>query len=514
MEMLNKIFSTAQIAAIDKYTIEHEPISSLELMERAAGLWTERFVQFFPLPAKVVIVAGNGNNGGDGYAIARLLTLQHYEVMVYGVGEAELSPDGEENCRRWLEIGGKWNRITISEEFDVAPEAVLIDALFGSGLNRKVSGLAAEVIRKMNALPNQVVAVDIPSGLMGEDNSGNDVTAIVQADYTFTFQFPKLAFFLPENAGYVGHWQVIDIGLDQEAIKKTPTAWFYTTKKTIEQLLPSPAKYAHKGINGRGVLIAGKQYMMGAAILAARAALHSGIGLLYCHVPAKGGEIMQIAVPEAILDPDLSEVCFSGMERVENYNAIAVGPGLGQSPETVEGLKKLLQQGRGITILDADALNIIAQHRGMLDLLHDQCILTPHMKEFERLAGKSRNDFDRLNKLGIFANRYQVYVVLKGAHSVVATPDGRLFFNMSGNPGMAKGGAGDVLTGVLLGLAANGLEMLDIVRIGVFAHGLAGDLLAARYGYRGISAGMIADALSETWNELEAFPKIEDRIDE
>lgn len=504
METLNKIFCTKQIAALDKYSIEREQISSSDLMERAAGRWTDFFLKTFKNGTKVVVVAGNGNNGGDGYVIARLLQSAGWDVEVVRLmPDKQFSPDCEVNYRRWLECGGSVKEVDRPEDFEVARDSLLIDAIFGSGLNRKITGPVAEIIRKINGCPNRVVAVDIPSGLMGEDNAGNDATAIIRADYTFTFQFPKVAFMLPENAEYVGEWHVLDIGLDAEIIRKTETPWYYTTRETVERILPVTGTFAHKGTNGRGLLIAGSYGMMGAAVLAAKAALRSGVGLLYCHVPGKGGDVIQTAVPEAILELDESKVRFSGIKSTRKYDAIAVGPALGQGPETVAALRKLLQEWKGATILDADALNILAEHRELLDLLHDKCILTPHMKEFERLAGKSANDFDRLNKLSNFAGRYGICVILKGAHTVVATPQGQLYFNMSGNPGMAKGGAGDVLTGVLLALAANGINIPDVARIGVFAHGLSADLLAEEYGYRGISSGMIAEGMGKAWKILE-----------
>ena len=504
MEKLNKIFCTSQIRDIDKYTIEHEPISSLDLMERAAETWADIFENRVNGFTKVVVVAGNGNNGGDGYVIARLLRTVGWDVVVFRLmTDQEFSRDCEVNYKRWVKDGGEVKVMTCPEDFQVESDTVIIDAIFGSGLNRKVTGLAAEIIKQMNTSQNTVAAVDIPSGLMGEDNTDNDPDAIVRADYTFTFQFPKVAFLLPENADYVGKWEVLDIGLSEEMIAKTETSWYFTTQENVRDILPVTGKFAHKGTNGKGLLIAGSYGMMGAAVLAARAALRSGIGLLYCHVPVKGGDIMQVSVPEAILDLDKSQTCFTGVKALDQYDAIAVGPALGQGPETAAALKGLLQDRKGVTILDADALNLMAEHRELLECLHEKCILTPHMKEFERLAGKSANDFDRLNKLSNFASRWRVYVILKGANSVIATPQGHFYFNMSGNPGMAKGGAGDVLTGVLLALAANGMDALQVARIGVFAHGLAADLLAAEYGYRGICSGMIAEAMGKAWKQLE-----------
>lgn len=505
METLNKIFPTVRIPEIDEYTIEHEPITSLELMERASRIWCEYFLKKFSSPSSVTVVTGCGNNGGDGYAIARMLRARGVEVAVIHLDTGgKMTPGCETNALRWKEMGGKTFEVRSAEDFGLEMETIVVDAIFGSGLNRKITGAVAGVIRKLNALANTVVAVDVPSGLMGEDNAANDRSAIVCADYTFTFQCPKLSFFLPENACHVGEWQVLDIGLHPAAVGTVPTDWYYTTADVVAGLLPRPGKFDHKGTNGCGLLIAGSYGMMGGAVLAARAAVCSGVGLLVCHVPREGGNIMQIAVPEAVLDMDESPCCFSEEKGCRKYDAIAIGPALGRAPETVAAFRELLLQRRQSMIVDADALNILAEHSELLDNLHPGCLLTPHPKEFERLAGKSANDFDRLNKLSIFAHRYNVYVLLKGAHSVVATPEGQLYFNMSGNPGMAKGGSGDVLTGVLLALAANGLDMLSVARIGAFAHGLAGDLLAGECGYRGMAAGRLAEQMGKAWKMLES----------
>lgn len=504
MKKLNKIFRTAEIAEIDRYTVEHEPVTSLDLMERASRIWVENFRRKFGDFRKVAVVAGSGNNGGDGFAIARMLTGEGIEAVVFhlatGVG---MSEDCEVNYKRFTAQGGKVTEVTGLPEFRLGADTVVIDAIFGSGLNRKVTGLAAEVIEEINRSGNIVVAVDIPSGLMGEDNSCNDLRAIVQAGCTFTFQFPKLAFMLAENYKYVGDWEVLDIGLHPVAMAETATPYRYVCLEDAARMLPCQQKFAHKGTNGRALLVAGGYGMMGAAVLAAKAAVRSGVGLLYCHVPFAARNVIHVAVPEALTDLDRSDCRFSEVHCMERYDAVAIGPAIGKGPEMVEGLKQLLAVWRGTTIIDADALNILSEHRELLDYLHEGCILTPHMREFERLAGKSENDFERLNKLSNFANRYNAYVVLKGAHSVVASPEGMLYFNMSGNPGMAKGGAGDVLTGVLLGLAANGLSSLEVALAGVFAHGLSGDIAAEEWGMRGICAGMIAEGMGKAWKKLE-----------
>ncbi len=500
MNGLKKIIPACSIPEVDRYTLENEPVTSLELMERAAGKWVEKAVEIFPGEVKIAVLAGNGNNGGDGYVIARLLREQGYEVVVYQLLEGRKSPDCEWNSRRWE---GECVELKSAVAFQPDPQAWIVDALFGTGLNRQVSGVAGELIRKVNSLPNPVIAVDMPSGLMGEDNSRNDRDAIVQADYTLTFQCPKLAFMFPENEPFVGKWQVLDIGLHPQGIAGVRTDYYCLSEELVRDLLPRPSVFAHKGSNGYALLIAGSRYMMGAAVLAAKAAVRSGVGLLFCHVPQSGVEILQTAVPEALIEPDCSDRCFTSVEDMDRYTAVGVGPAIGKNALTVKALEEVIRRWRGKMVLDADALNILAENRELLSLLPVGSILTPHPKEFERLAGKSGNDFERLNKLSNFAQQYQVVMLLKGAHTIIATPDGKCYFNMTGNPGMAKGGMGDVLTGVLLALLASGMEAWEAAMIGVFAHGLAGDRVAAENGMRGTCAGLVAEAIGRVWKILE-----------
>lgn len=500
MEEWKKIIPACRMAEIDRYTIEHEPVTSVELMERAAGKWVEKAMEIFPGEANIAVIAGGGNNGGDGYVIARLLQERGKEVTVYRLPGERMSPDCERNSRRW-----RGKRIDLAGPEDLQPASGdwIVDALFGTGLNRKVTGLAGEVIRKVNKLPNRVIAVDMPSGLMGEDNSQNDAEAIVQADYTLTFQSPKLAFMFPGNERFVGEWQVLDIGLHPQAIAGVETDYYYLSLEQIRNLLPRPSLFAHKGSNGHALLIAGSQYMMGAAVLAAKAAVRSGAGLLSCHVPQAGVDILQMAVPEALIETDCSGRCFSSVGDMSRYTAVGVGPAIGKERVTEEALKELLLRWKGKMVLDADALNILAEHREWFAYMPAGSVLTPHPKEFERLAGKSGNDFERLNNLSNFAKQYRVVMLLKGAHTVVAMPDGKCYFNMTGNPGMAKGGMGDVLTGVLLALLASGIEAGDAALIGVFAHGLAGDIVAGESGRRGTCAGAVAEAMGRAWKILE-----------
>ena len=501
----NKIFKTSDLRELDKYTIENEPVTSLDLMERAASVFTEKLLIFFPHSHIFNILAGSGNNGGDGYVVARLLFQKGLNVKVFDFhGDNNLSPDCAVNRKRFMDTGGCCIEVKNADNWQPDENSVLVDAIFGAGLNRPVTGFLGDVIHRVNDLPHSVVAIDIPSGLMGENNGENN-GAIIKADYTFTFQFPKLAFMFPENVLYVGHWEILDIRLHPVILREYPATYYYLTEDAVASRLLIPGKFSHKGTLGNTLLIAGSYSMMGAAVLSAKGAIRSGTGLLSMHVPRKLKEMIHLSVPEALVEVDRNEFYFSGVDDLSRVQAVGIGPGIGTSPVTAEGIRQLLSVWRGKIVLDADALNLLASNPGLLELLPEGAVLTPHPKEFERLAGKSVNDFDRLNKLSTFARLHRIYVVLKGAHTIIATPEGECYFNMTGNPGMAKGGAGDVLTGIVAALLASGHAPLDAAIIGVYAHGLAGDLAAEEQGMRGTRAGDIAEKLGLVWKKMETY---------
>lgn len=500
--IFNKIYKTSSLKQLDEYTIEHEPISSLDLMERAARTFADKLLKKFTVNSIFNIFAGPGNNGGDGFAVGRMLRQEGCGVVVYVVTSAKLTPDCETNRRRYLATGGTCIEIAPGQNLRLSDEGILIDALFGAGLNRPIEGWTADVICQMNESGQTKVALDIPSGLMGEDNTNNN-GAIFRADYTFTFQFPKLAFMFADNFPYVGQFEVLDIHLHPTILKVIPSDWYYLTEKSIAACLPMPGKFAHKGTFGHALLVVGSYAMMGAAVLAGKGAIRSGTGLLTLHVPRALKELIHFSLPEALVETDQDEYCFSGITELNKYRAIGIGPGIGQNEKSVAGLRELLFCWQGKMVIDADALNILAAHPELLKKLPPDSVLTPHPGEWERLVGKSRNDFDRLNKLSTFASLYHVYVLLKGAHTVVATPEGKCYFNMTGNPGMAKGGAGDVLTGIITALLAGGLPTMEAALTGVYIHGVAGDLARDHFGIRGVRAGDIADMLGQAWKRLE-----------
>lgn len=502
-----KIFPTTSIKQLDAYTIEHELIDSIDLMERAANALAKAIAERWDdVDTPFVVFAGPGNNGGDALAVARLLAGQGYSLEVYLFNtKGQLSPDCEVNKGRLSGLDGiTFHEIT--SQF-VPPQLteghVVIDGLFGSGLNKPLSGGFAAVVKYINASPAKVVAIDIPSGLMGEDNSYNVASCIVRADVTLTLQLPKLAFLFAENASYVGEWERLDIGLSEEGIDGMTTDYYLTEPDDVNWRLKTRDKFAHKGNFGRALLIAGSQGMAGASVLAAKACLRSGVGLLTVHVPFCNNFIVQTSVPEAMTEIDFSETCFSGATDTDDYQAVGIGPGLGKSPETENALIDQIESCQVPMVVDADALNLLGEHRSYLGHLPKGSILTPHPKELERLVGKCQNSYERLMKARELARTADVHIVLKGAYSAVISPSGQCWFNTTGNPGMATGGSGDVLTGVLLALLAQGYDAETAARLGVYAHGLAGDIAARKQGETGMTAGDIVASLPMAWRMME-----------
>ena len=492
-----KILTTAQIKSLDEYTIKHESIASIDLMERACHAFVSWFTLHFDITKHVGVVCGTGNNGGDGLGIARLLKEWGFPIQVWIVrGSVPESSDFKINLQR---LNGKIEVSEIIKDSDqglFADQDILIDAIFGSGLSRPPEGIYAQAIRCINRTNSVRVAVDTPSGLMADKPSEGE---IVQAHHTVTFQLPKLSFLLPENGIAVGEWHVVNIGLSSEFIQQSKSNYFLIEKNDIKSMLHKRSKFSHKGNFGHALLIAGSYGKMGAAVLGARAAMRSGVGLLSVHVPACGYEIIQTSVPEAMASVDASDALFSAVPKTENFNAIGVGPGLGQDKKTIEALTTLLDSVRKPIVLDADALNIIAANSELIHLIPKDSILTPHPKEFERLAGSWTTDFDRLEKQVEFSRKTNTVVLLKGVHTSIATPEGKVCFNNTGNPGMATGGSGDVLTGLVTGLLAQGYTPEESALLGVWIHGLAGDCAMKKRGMETLIASDIIDHLPDAF---------------
>ncbi len=500
-----KLFTTKQIGEIDKFTIENEPVADIDLMERAAMQMTNWLVQRFSTEHKMLFFAGPGNNGGDALAIARQLAGLGYQCAVFLLDLGKnLKGSPAINWQR-LEEQGKVQLAKIQHIGDfpgIQPSDILIDGLFGSGLSRPLERLPAEIVHKINALRNTVVAVDIPSGLMGEDNSQNIPENIVRATFTLTLQFPKICFFFSENERFTGKWEVLPIGLHPEGIEQTPSDIFMVEKDDVKEMVPQRSKFAHKGTFGHALLVAGGYGKMGASVLSSRACLRSGVGLLTSHVPKLGYSIIQTAVPEAMTSIDDHDLIFTGFPDLAPFSAIGAGPGIGLKNNTKKALHKLINESRAPMVLDADALNILSENKDWLTQLPQNTILTPHPGEFRRLAGETANSWERIRVQRQLARDLKVIVVLKGAYTSVALPGGELFFNPTGNPGMGTAGSGDALTGIILGLLAQRIPPQHAAVAGVFLHGLAGDLAAREKSENALVAGDIIDFMGKAFSEI------------
>ena len=495
-----------QIRACDAYTIEHEPILSIDLMERAAKTCVEHIIKMFPSEISIAVVCGMGNNGGDGLAIARLLLDAGYSCEAFVVKHASsFSGDCEENLNRLQHKYPKHLSIIQEEEkhFSFEKYNLIIDALLGSGLNKPIdSKLLMNMIAAMNQSSAFVFAVDMPSGLFAEKPMKINAVA-VHADFTLSFQFPKLSFFFPESYQYVGEWKIADIGLHLEYIQKIESKNTMLDDFSVRDLLRVRGKFAHKGNFGHGLLVAGSKGMVGAAVLAAKSCLRSGIGLLTVHVPKIGYSIMQTAVAEAMCECDAEEDFFSSIEfkTLNKYNAVAIGSGLGKNKYSAEGIKKLIGDFGGQIIFDADAINLLAENKTWLEFLSPQCIFTPHIKEFERLTRPVSNSFERMELQREFSMRHNCIVVLKGAHTCISSPQGDCYFNIGGNPGMATAGSGDVLTGIILALLAQGYSSTQAAIIGVYLHGKAGDIALKQQSCESLIASDIVESLGKAFKE-------------
>ena len=501
-----KIFPTQRIKELDAYTIEHEPIASIDLMERAAKALARVIVEGWGPDTPFTVFAGPGNNGGDALAVSRLLAEKGYHLSVYLFNtKGQLSPDCEINKVRIEEVSNiDFHEVTsqfVSPE--LTEEHIVIDGLFGSGLNKPLNGGFAAVVKYINASSAKVVAIDLPSGLMGEENTFNVRTNIIRANWTLSLQLPKLAFLFAENVEFVGEWQLLNIGLSQAAIEEMDTDYSLLEREDVDYLLEPGSRFAHKGDFGHALLIAGSQGMAGASVLAAQACLRSGVGLLTVHVPLCNNVIVQTAVPEAMTELDPCDVCFGCPTDTDDYQAVAVGPGLGKSELTEAALLELIGACQVPMVVDADALNILAGHPNYIGRLPKGSILTPHPKELERLVGKCQDSYERLTKARELARTTGVYLILKGAFSAIITPLGECYFNTTGNPGMATGGCGDVLTGVVLALLAQGYKSEEAACLATYVHGLAGDIARKKKGMTGMKAGDLISSLPLAWKILE-----------
>jgi len=498
-----KIFNAGQIREWDAFTIVHEPISSIDLMERAAGKCVDWLKENDFLVNQFVIYCGKGNNGGDGLAIARMLSQRECRVAVYILEFGHLgTEDFQLNLERLHQYADVQIKFIQTEEqfpsFD--KREIIIDALFGSGLNRPLEGVTAKLVEHINHSDCEIISVDVPSGLpVDQPGKGN----VIKAMHTLSFQVYKLAFLMQENASFVGNVHILDIGLHPDFYDSTETNYELIDKEIIASVYKPRNRFAHKGNFGHALMVAGSYGKMGAAVLCNKACLRSGAGLTTCHIPKCGYEIMQTALPEVMVMTDFNSSFVTKIEDdISKFTCIGIGPGIGTASETKNLLLEIFESYKKPVVLDADALNIISTDKNLLKKMPANSILTPHPKEFERLFGKTENNFNGLQSAQQKAKEFNVVIVLKSHHTSIVTPGGRIYFNSTGNAGMAKGGSGDVLTGIITALVCQGYDAIEAAIIGVHLHGLAGDLAAEKYSMESIIAGDITDSIGNAFKQI------------
>lgn len=509
-----KILSAEKIREADAYTIKHEPVKSIDLMERAAGLCFDWLYAAAPklFPDSIseekdwvfYIVCGTGNNGGDGMVLARLLQRNGYNAQVAVV---HVSDKPSKDFTASLEKLGKGKKavIDIKKTADIPnfpDDAIIIDAIFGVGLNRPSEGIGREVIERINQSKSTIVSIDMPSGLFDTDNTKNDPSGIVRSDHILTFQLPKLAFFLAENEAMIGKVHVLDIGLHPDFLNEVETPFHYLTNSEAAAMRKPRLVYSHKGTYGHALIIGGAQGKWGAAVLASKACLRSGAGLVTAHVGSDGAGLLHNAIPEIMISHDKGGTHFANLPDLSQFDAIGVGPGIGKSDETARALKLLIQEAKVPLVLDADALNILADNPTWLAFLPKGSILTPHPGEFSRLVGEKLSHFQSIEKQREVSQKNGIYILLKGAHSTLSFPDGRVLINSTGNPGMASAGMGDSLTGIITGLLAAQYKPLEAAALAMFVHGRAGDLALKNQSVESLVASDLIENIGNAFESL------------
>lgn len=490
-----KLFTAWQMQHWDAYTIKHQQISSLNLMERASQACTDWIIQQQFTSQPIKLFCGKGNNGGDGLAIARQLLTAGIEAVIF-IAEfgAPGTPDFQQNLTRLRSLTTDIHYLQSADQFPIINvEDIVVDALFGFGLNRPLNGLYQQLVEHINKNAKKVIAIDVPSGLYTDEPSEHNT--IIKADYTLTFQSLKLCFVVAENAQYFGEVVVLPIGLEKQ-YEEVETATYEMVDEEMIAMLYKPRKaFSHKGSFGHALLVAGNTGKMGAAVMCAKACLRSGVGLLTCAVPQQEFVVLQTTIAEAMaIDRDTQP-------DVSKYNVIGAGPGLGTADDTAGLLYNMIQQYKQPMLLDADALNIISGHTDWLSILPQNSIITPHPKEFDRLFGESSNDFERMQKALSASVQYTIVIVLKGHYTLIAH-EGKGYYNTTGNAGMATGGSGDTLAGIITALLAQQYAPLAAALLGVYVHGLAADICLEDQSYESMLPSDTIDKLGKAFKQV------------
>lgn len=497
-----KVLDAEQIRQADQFTIKNEPIHSIDLMERASEEFVHWFTERFRKSHPVVVFCGTGNNGGDGLVICRLLNSAGYTVSLFCIGDpGKGSRDFKINFDYIQNYDIPQTDLDSGELPVLGKDTIVIDAIFGSGLSREVTGRYAEVIQHVNTQPCEIrVAVDIASGLGCDRRFAGG--AIMKATHTVSFQVPKLSLLLPDNEDHSGELIIKSIGLIEEYIQSLSSSYYFSSLRFVRSFVKPRAKFLHKGRAGRNLLVAGGIGKMGAALLASRACLRSGAGLLTVHTPTCGLEVLQIGIPEAMISIDKNDNMVSGVSNLEAFDVIGVGPGIGTNAATAKAIGDLLKKFDRPMVLDADALNILSENRSWLEDIPAGSVITPHPGEFKRLVGEWSDDYDRLQKQIEFAKKYNIVVLLKGAYSSICNPKGVVIFNSTGNPGMATGGSGDVLTGIITALIGQGYSAFESAVLGAYLHGMSGDLYAKKNTEESLVASDLVEYLPKALQKL------------
>jgi hydroxyethylthiazole kinase-like uncharacterized protein yjeF len=498
-----KILSAQQINKIDSETLKDQKISGLDLMERAATVAFEEIKKRHPRLeySTFFIFCGKGNNGGDGLVLARLLDQQQAQVKVYLIDVEDYSADNLANQKRLP--NHIIQKVAAQDQVAIPSDAVVLDCLFGYGLKRVLTTDWSGIISSINGCGARIYSVDMPSGLLADRKTAADVP-IVKADLVYTFQFPKLALLLPENQWYVKDFKVLDIDLSQRAIEAAETNLFYVDEPLVRSFYRQRRKFDHKGTFGHTLIIGGSKGKMGAVQLALKAALRAGCGLASAYVPDGGYTILQTAVPEAMVITDPEQDFISQFPVIDGYQSVGIGIGMGTAPQTIDALKVFITRVNDTPlVLDADALNILAREPNLWAYVPAHSILTPHPKELSRILGVWEDDFEKMEKVKVFARKHQFYVLIKGANSAMVMPDGMVYFNSTGNVGMATGGSGDILTGIITSLLGQGYSSKGALIMGVYIHGRAADIAVKTIGTYSLLPSDTISHLSNAFLELE-----------
>lgn len=505
-----KIFSASQIKNWDAFTIENEPIPSIDLMERAATACCKWLIGKNFGAFHFRIFCGKGNNGGDGLAIARMLIEHKCLVTIYILEFGKIgSDDFQTNLERLHPLTTDIHFIQSAEFFPVINFTdIVIDALFGTGLNKPLEGISKALVQHINQSKCTIVSIDLPSGLFADISSKKK--SVINASLTLSFQNYKLAFLLPENENYCGEIHLLHIGL-HPVFEENETANFELIDKELIKTIYKPrSKFAHKGTYGHAALLCGSNGMMGAAVLSSLACLRSGVGKLTAYIPKCGYTVLQTTAPEAMCVVAGEDHILSA-PGIEKFNTVGIGPGIGIHPSHKKLIAEIFAKVKTHMVIDADALNIIAENKELFKTIPANSIITPHPKEFERLFGKTENtslpdsqNFERLELAKQKSKEYQIYIILKGHYSFISTPDGAGYFNSTGNAGMATAGSGDVLTGIITGFLAQGYAPLEAVLLAVYLHGSAGDIAASKISMEAIIATDIINCLGDAFKQIQS----------